>query len=142
MDEESIRDVSGAHQRKTCAHYSKIKLPVLKFPPLDLNNMDPALAAAPGKLFAPTPTGKPAQRACELCSKPFLIIAQEQDFYLKKDLPWPAHCPECRQKRRLSLRNERKLYRRKCNKCQKRLFPPTRPNLNIRFTVRSVFGSI
>ena len=76
---------------------------------------------APGKMFAPATTGKPEQRTCELCGKPFLVIAQEQDFYIKKDLPWPVHCPECRQKRRLSLRNERKLYRRKCNKCQKEI---------------------
>jgi len=74
---------------------------------------------APGKMFAPALTGKPEQISCEACSKPFLIIAKEQEFYMKKDLPWPVHCPECRQKRRLSLRNERKLYRRQCSKCQK-----------------------
>lgn len=82
---------------------------------------------APGRLFAPSPTGKPEQAVCQFCSKSFLIIAQEQNFYLKKDLPWPVHCPECRQKRRLSLRNERKLYRRRCDKCQKEIISTYSP---------------
>lgn len=56
---------------------------------------------------------------CKACSKEFLIIPQEQTFYTKKGLPKPENCPECRRKRRLSLRNERKLYKRKCDKCSK-----------------------
>lgn len=56
---------------------------------------------------------------CKACSKEFLIIPQEQAFYKKKGLPKPENCPECRRKRRLSLRNERKLYKRKCDKCSK-----------------------
>ncbi len=58
-------------------------------------------------------------KACAQCTKQFLIIEQEQEFYKKKGLPWPVSCPECRQKRRLSLRNERKLYKRACDKCSK-----------------------
>ena len=58
-------------------------------------------------------------RICEGCSKQFLIIPPEQDFYKKKGLQMPTCCPECRQKRRLSLRNERNLYKRKCNKCNR-----------------------
>lgn len=56
---------------------------------------------------------------CKACKKEFLIIPQEQAFYTKKGLPKPENCPECRRKRRLSLRNERKLYKRKCDKCSK-----------------------
>ena len=56
---------------------------------------------------------------CKACRKEFLIIPQEQTFYQKKGLPKPDNCPECRRKRRLSLRNERKLYKRKCDKCGK-----------------------
>lgn len=56
---------------------------------------------------------------CVTCKKEFLIIPQEKVFYKKKDLPFPDNCPECRQKRRLGLRNERKLYKRTCDKCQK-----------------------
>jgi hypothetical protein len=64
-------------------------------------------------------TMKDEKQTCKKCSKDFLVIVQEQKFYKKKDLPWPGNCPECRQKRRLSLRNERKLYKRTCDKCQK-----------------------
>lgn len=85
------------------------------------------LKPVPGKMFAPSPTGKSEQQTCTKCSKNFLIIAQEQEFYLKKDLPWPDYCPECRQIRRLSLRNERKLYRRKCDKCQKEIISTYSP---------------
>ncbi|PIP66653.1 hypothetical protein COW94_00635 [Candidatus Peregrinibacteria bacterium CG22_combo_CG10-13_8_21_14_all_44_10] len=67
-------------------------------------------------------------KTCEQCTKPFLIIQQEQDFYKKKDLPWPANCPECRQKRRLSLRNERKLYKRDCDSCKKSMITTYRPD--------------
>tara|TARA_B100000315_G_C14297812_1_gene460415 strand:+ start:249 stop:527 length:279 start_codon:yes stop_codon:yes gene_type:complete len=65
---------------------------------------------------------------CKACSKDFLIIEQEQKFYKKKDLPFPENCPDCRQKRRLSLRNERKLYKRKCDKCTKDMISTYSPD--------------
>lgn len=68
------------------------------------------------------------QKTCAQCTKQFLIIQQEQDFYKKKELPWPENCPECRQKRRLALRNERKLYKRKCDKCQSDMITTYRPD--------------
>jgi hypothetical protein len=58
---------------------------------------------------------------CKACSKDFLIIEQEQRFYTKKSLPTPGNCPDCRQKRRLSLRNERQLCNRTCDKCSSKL---------------------
>lgn len=66
-------------------------------------------------------TAKSEKATCKACNKDFLIIAQEQAFYKRKGLPWPENCPECRRKRRLSLRNERKLYKRKCDKCKKEI---------------------
>jgi hypothetical protein len=33
----------------------------------------------------------------------------------KYAIPSPTFCPDCRQQRRLSFRNERKLYKRKCD---------------------------
>lgn len=68
---------------------------------------------------ATDPTAKSDQKSCKGCGKEFLIIPQEQSFYKRKDLPWPDNCPQCRQKRRLSLRNERVLHKRKCDKCGK-----------------------
>lgn len=58
------------------------------------------------------------------------MIPQEEAFYKKKGLPYPVACPECRQKERLLLRNERKLHYRKCDKCQKDIistYPPGAP---------------
>ena len=56
-------------------------------------------------------------KSCKKCKKDFLIIAQEAAFYATKKLPVPDCCHECRRNRRQSLRNERKLYDRKCAKC-------------------------
>lgn len=58
---------------------------------------------------------------CGACTRDFMIIDQESRFYQKKQLPLPANCPDCRQKRRLSLRNERKLYKRTCDQCKKEI---------------------
>lgn len=59
------------------------------------------------------------KQTCKCCEKEFLIIEPEQAFYKKKGLDLPENCPNCRQKRRLSLRNERVLHKRKCDKCSK-----------------------
>lgn len=55
--------------------------------------------------------------ACSDCSKNYRIITQELAFYKKFGLPIPHECPDCRHKKRMALRNPRKLYDRKCDKC-------------------------
>lgn len=45
-------------------------------------------------------------------------------------LPPPTLCPPCRKQRRATYRNERKLYHRKCNRCQKEIiaiYAPDKP---------------
>jgi Zn ribbon nucleic-acid-binding protein len=67
---------------------------------------------------------------CENCNKNYRLILQEIDFYRKMSLPVPHMCPECRHNRRMSLRNHRKLYNRKCMKCGaeiKTTYSPDRP---------------
>lgn len=59
------------------------------------------------------------RRTCQICGKDFLIIDAEQAFYVRKELPFPAECPKCRQDKRLAMRNERNLYKRTCSKCGK-----------------------
>jgi CxxC-x17-CxxC domain-containing protein len=54
---------------------------------------------------------------CESCSKNYRIIIQELDFYRRVKLPVPHKCPDCRHKERLTKRNPRKLWDRKCAKC-------------------------
>lgn len=55
---------------------------------------------------------------CADCKKEFNVIPQENKFYKDKKLPLPDQCPACRHKLRMSLRNERKLYKRICDKCK------------------------
>ncbi len=56
---------------------------------------------------------------CEVTNKPFRIIKQELDFYRKHNLPIPRRHPDQRHLDRMALRNPRKLYDRKCDKCGK-----------------------
>ena len=41
----------------------------------------------------------------------------ELKFYKRNPLPIPRQCPDCRYKARISLRNPRNMYDRKCDKC-------------------------
>jgi hypothetical protein len=54
---------------------------------------------------------------CDITKKPFRIIKQELDFYRKYNLPIPHLHPDQRYLERMKLRNPRKLFDRKCNKC-------------------------
>jgi hypothetical protein len=56
---------------------------------------------------------------CEITKKPFKIIRQELDFYRKHNLPIPKRHPDQRHLDRMTLRNPRKLFDRKCDKCEK-----------------------
>jgi len=54
---------------------------------------------------------------CEVTGKPFRIIKQELEFYRKHNLPIPRRHPDQRHSDRIKLRNPRKLFERKCDKC-------------------------
>jgi len=54
-------------------------------------------------------------RNCQNCNKDFIIEDEDFNFYEKIKVPPPTFCPECRLQRRLAWRNERILYRRKCD---------------------------
>jgi len=58
---------------------------------------------------------------CEITKKPFRIIPQELEFYRKHNLPIPKRHPDQRHLDRMALRNPRKLFTRKCNKCDKEI---------------------
>ena len=64
------------------------------------------------------------RKTCTVSGQPFAIFQSDLDFYKKIsptfagqkfEIPTPTLCPEERQRRRLMWRNERKLYRRKCD---------------------------
>lgn len=67
---------------------------------------------------------------CSECEKNYRLIAQELAFYRMMKLPLPAECPDCRHKRRMALRNPRRLWARTCNQCKKAIqtsYAPDRP---------------
>lgn len=63
-------------------------------------------------------------KSCQSCGISFVVTDKDIEFYdlvspifagRKESIPTPTPCPDCRQRRRLAWRNERKLYRRKCD---------------------------
>lgn len=54
---------------------------------------------------------------CEVTNKPFRIVKAELDFYRKHNIPIPKRHPDQRHLDRMNLRNPKKLYDRKCDKC-------------------------
>lgn len=71
---------------------------------------------------------------CEECNKNFRITRSELDFYKRMHLPLPHKDFECRHKERMSKRNPRKLWHRKCMKkgCKNKFetsYAPDRPEI-------------
>ena len=60
-------------------------------------------------------------RNCQNCKAPFAIDASDFQFYEKMQVPAPTFCPECRMQRRMVWRNERSLYRRRCDLCKREI---------------------
>lgn len=58
---------------------------------------------------------------CEATGKPFKITSQELKFYRDRNIPLPHFHPDERYRKRMSLRNPRRLYDRTCSQCQKSL---------------------
>lgn len=56
-------------------------------------------------------------KICQNCKVDFTIEPEDFLFYEKMKVPPPTFCPECRLIRRLIMRNERTLYKRKCDLC-------------------------
>lgn len=74
------------------------------------------------------------RKTCKVSGEPFAIFQSDLNYYEKISptlegsvheggkkyvIPAPTLCPEERERRRLSWRNERKLYRRNCDKTGK-----------------------
>ncbi|MEI8174560.1 MAG: hypothetical protein WCG28_01270, partial [bacterium] len=65
---------------------------------------------------------------CQNCKKDFTIGIEDFNFYEKIKVSPPSWCPECRQQRRYAWRNERVLYRRNCDLCEKSMVTIYSPN--------------
>ncbi|MFH1720730.1 MAG: zinc-ribbon domain containing protein [Patescibacteria group bacterium] len=55
--------------------------------------------------------------ACTCCGKNYKITEQELRHYKKIGVPIPRKCFNCRHADRIALRNKRKIFDRKCSKC-------------------------
>ena len=67
---------------------------------------------------------------CDKSGKPFKIIPQELKFYREQGIPIPRRSPMQRHTDRNDLRNPRKLWDRKCDKCSNDIqtsYSPDRP---------------
>ena len=60
-------------------------------------------------------------KQCSQCHQQFAIDQKDQDYYQRIKVPAPKLCPTCRMQRRLAWRNERTLFSRQCNLCQKNI---------------------
>ena len=58
---------------------------------------------------------KNSMQACQNCKKDCVIEPEDFNFFEKIKVPLPTFCVECRLQRKLAWRNERSLYRRKCD---------------------------
>lgn len=76
-------------------------------------------------------------KTCTLSGTEFPISQSDLEFYdkisptfdgIKYPIPTPTLCPEERQRRRLLFRNERKLYKRKCDASGKDIISIYAPN--------------
>ncbi len=52
---------------------------------------------------------------CQFCKQSFSITPEDLALLKKFDAPTPTWCPSCRLQRRLVWRNERAMYKRKCD---------------------------
>jgi len=69
-------------------------------------------------------------QACQNCKQEFIIEPDDFIFYEKMKVPAPTFCHECRAIRRMTWRNERTLYHRKCDATGKdivTMFAPEQP---------------
>lgn len=77
-------------------------------------------------------------KTCRQCQTQFEVTDEDRAFYdkvspvfggVKHAIPEPTLCPECRAKRRMIWRNDRKLYKRKCDHCRNEILSMYRPDM-------------
>jgi hypothetical protein len=61
------------------------------------------------------------KKSCAVSGREFEVTEEDVKFYEKMGVPIPTLCPEERQRRRLSWRNERSFYKRSCDLCKKKI---------------------
>jgi len=89
-------------------------------------------------------------KTCLHCKSSFEITQADLDFYNKISptfagekfqIPTPKLCPDCRQKRRMSFRNERNLYRRTCDASGKQIISMYNPECGYKVYDQKIWRS-
>ena len=80
-------------------------------------------------------------RACQNCKNDFEIDNEDLNFYEKVRVPSPTFCPMCRAQRRWAFRNERGLYKRKCDFSGKEIFSMYAPDSPVKVYDRDIWLS-
>ncbi|MEO5635048.1 MAG: hypothetical protein ABIS26_00620 [Candidatus Paceibacterota bacterium] len=84
---------------------------------------------------------KNENRNCQNCKKDFFIESEDFNFYEKIKVPPPTFCPPCRTQRRFVFRNERGLYKRKCDYSGKEIFSMYSPDSPVKVYDRDIWLS-
>ncbi len=69
-------------------------------------------------------------KKCKSCNRSFTIEPDDFSFYARINVPSPALCPDCRQRRRMTWRNDYHFYPRECALCRNRVlsvYSPEKP---------------
>jgi len=66
---------------------------------------------------------------CQNCKTKFSIEPEDIKFYKKIGVPAPTFCPDCRMERRFAFRNQKSIYKRKCDASGKEIFSLYSPKL-------------
>ena len=80
-------------------------------------------------------------KTCQNCKKDFVIDQEDFNFYEKIKVPLPTFCPLCRAQRRWAFRNERGLYKRKCDFSGKEIFSMYAPDSPVKVYDRDIWLS-
>ena len=81
-------------------------------------------------------------KQCVFCGKNFSITDKDEAFYERVRVPNPLECNVCRERRRLTFRNEKNLYLRNCESCGKQMVSIYSHDKIIMFGASLVFGVI
>ena len=84
---------------------------------------------------------KQETKTCQNCKENFVIEPEDFEFYEKVKVPPPTFCWICRAQRRFAWRNERLLYKRKCDFSGKEIFSMYVPEADIKSYENSVWYS-
>ena len=84
---------------------------------------------------------KSQTKKCQNCNSEFLIEPEDFEFYEKMKVPAPTWCPECRMQRRMMFRNERTLYKRKCDLCKETIITQYPENTPFPVYCQTCWGS-